>query len=119
ATFTFIEDVLTEVMAIFPSEYIHIGGNEVDTTAWATCDKCLKRMKQIGVDSVGALQGYAVGRIASFLRANGRRLIGWDGVTKGDAPAGATVMSGHGRAVQAANDGHEVVMAPHSYLNFN
>ena len=121
ATFTFLKDVLTEVMAIFPSEYIHIGGDEVDKTAWTTCDKCLARIAQAELDSVDALQGYAVGRIDSFLRANGRKLIGWDDILEGQAPTDAVVMSWQGdtSAIRAASAGHDVIMAPRSYLNFD
>ncbi|HWK99895.1 MAG TPA: family 20 glycosylhydrolase [Parapedobacter sp.] len=121
ATFTFLKDVLTEVMAIFPSEYIHIGGDEVDKTAWATCDKCRARMQQAGLDSVDALQRYAVGRIDSFLQANGRKMIGWDEILEGQAPGDATVMSWQGdtSAIQAANAGHDVIMTPRSRLNFD
>ncbi len=121
ATFTFLEDVLTEVMAIFPSEYIHIGGNEVDKTAWKTCAKCQARMEQAGLDSVDALQNYAVARIDSFLRVHGRKLIGWDEILDGGPPAGATVMSWRGadRGLNAATAGHDVIMTPNSHLYFD
>lgn len=121
ATFTFIKNVLTEVMAIFPAEYIHIGGDEVDKTAWATCDKCKARMQEVGLDSVDALQNYAVGRIDSFLQANGRKLVGWDEIMDGGAPPGATVMSWRGEAngLSAATAGHDVIMAPSSHLYFD
>ncbi len=121
ATFTFLTDVLSEVMAIFPSEYIHVGGDEVDKTAWAACDKCNARMEQLGVDSVDALQGYFVTRIDSFLRANGRKLIGWDEMMEGGVPPGATVMSWRGEAggLDAANAGYDVIMTPNSHLYFD
>src|SRR5690606_35179854 len=87
-TFTFLTDVLTEVMAIFPSEYIHIGGDEVNEASWETCAKCKARMEEVGLDSVDALQSYAVGRIDSFLRSKGRKLIGWDEILEGGLPSG-------------------------------
>ena len=119
--FTFLTEVLTEVMAIFPSEYIHIGGDEVNKASWAACTKCKARMEEAGLDSVDALQSYAVGRIDSFLRSKGRKLIGWDEILEGGLPSGATVMSWRGEAggVQAANAGHDVIMTPNSHLYFD
>src|SRR5690606_2931943 len=93
ATFTFLKNVLTEVMAIFPSEYIHIGGAEVDKSAWPTCDKCKARAEQTGLDSVDALQRYALRRVDSFLQANDRKLVGWDDALVAELPTGATLMS--------------------------
>ncbi|WP_262244962.1 glycoside hydrolase family 20 protein [Parapedobacter soli] len=120
-TFTFLKDVLTEVMAVFPSKYIHIGGDEVDTTSWGTCAKCRTRMEQLGVDSIAGLQNYAVARIDSFLQANGRRLIGWDEILDGGAPKDATVMSWRNveSGLAAANAGHDVIMTPNSHLYFD
>lgn len=120
-TFVFIEDVLTEVMSIFPSEYIHIGGDEVDKTAWGTCAKCKARLEEAGLDSVDALEGYAVARIDSFLRANGRKLIGRDEILEAGLPPGATVMSWRSEAggIDAANAGHDVIMTPRSHLYFD
>ncbi|MGV3764074.1 glycoside hydrolase family 20 protein [Parapedobacter sp.] len=121
ATFTFLEDVLTEVMAIFPSEYIHIGGDEVDKTAWATCDKCNARVEQLALDSIDALQRYAVSRIDSFLRTHGRKSLGWDETMAGGAPPGTTIMSRHGEAtgLNAATAGYDVIMTPDTYLGFD
>ena len=121
ATFTFLKNVLTEVMAVFPSEYIHIGGDQVDKTTWATCDKCKARAGQAGLDSTAQLQSYAVGRIDSFLRANGRKLIGWDEILDGGAPPGATVMGWRGEAsgLNAATAGYDVIMTPNSHLYFD
>lgn len=117
ATFTFLKDVLTEVMAVFPSEYIHIGGDGIDERLWVTCQKCNDRVKQLGLDSVGALQNYAMGRIDSFLQERGRKLIGWDDILKSGAPQGATVMTQHWDAhtMQAATEGHDVIVTHGSH----
>ena len=120
ATFTFIEQVLSEVMAVFPSTYIHVGGHDIDQSAWKACDRCNARVKQAGLDSVGLLQSYAVGRIDSFLRVNGRKLVGWDGLIDGGAPLGTAAMGWRGEAsgLQAATAGYDVIMAPNTYLGF-
>ncbi|MEC3878104.1 glycoside hydrolase family 20 protein [Parapedobacter sp. 10938] len=120
ATSTFFEDVLTEIIAIFPSEYIHIGGGEVDKAAWAACDKCKARVEQSGLDSIDALQRYAVGRIDSFLRIHGRKSLGWDETMDEGAP-GTTIMSRHGgtTGLNAATAGHDVVMTPDKHLSFD
>lgn len=111
ATFTFLKNVLTEVMAVFPSEYIHIGGEGIDESHWGACEKCKARVKQAGLDSVGGLRSYALVRIDSFLQANGRKLIGWGGLLNG-ASRGAAVMSRHcdKHGMHAATAGHDVIM---------
>ncbi len=120
-TFTFLTDVLNEVTAIFPSEYIHIGGDEVNKASWEACAKCKARMEEAGLDSVDALQSYAVKRVAGILQSYGRKLIGWDEILEGEVPSGATVMSWRGEAggVQAANAGYDVIMTPNSHLYFD
>lgn len=120
-TFLFLTNVLDEVTNIFPSEYIHIGGDEVNKESWTSCAKCKARMEEKGLKEVGELQHYAVGRIDSFLRSRGKKLIGWDEIQEGGLPPGATVMSWRGEAggVQAANAGHDVIMTPNSHLYFD
>ena len=95
-TFTFLENVLTEVMALFPSEYIHIGGDEAGMAAWKTCPKCQKRMKDEHLSHVDELQSYLIHRIEKFLNDHGRRLLGWDEILKGGLAPNATVMSWRG-----------------------
>ena len=95
-TFTFLENVLTEVMELFPSEYIHIGGDEAGKSAWKTCPKCQKRMKDEHLANVDELQSYLIHRIEKFLNAHGRHLLGWDEILQGGIAPNATVMSWRG-----------------------
>lgn len=121
-TFTFLTGVLDEVMAIFPSEYIHIGGDGVNKDAWTACAICSARMEKEGLKNVEGLQSYAVHRIADYLRSKGRKPVGWDASLQGGLPEGATVMSWSGEeggSVQAANAGHDVIMTPGSHLDFD
>lgn len=117
STFTFIEDVLREVMDIFPSRYIHIGGDEAGKQAWRTCPKCQQRMAREGLQDVDRLQSYMIGRVARFLAAAGRQLMGWDEIMQGTPVKGATVMWWHspGQAERALDLGHRVVMSPGAY----
>lgn len=121
STFTFLEDVLTEVMGIFPSKYIHIGGDEASMRSWKTCPKCQRLMRQQGFTDVAQLQSYAVRRIEKFLSAHGRKLLGWDEILKGGLAPEATVMSWRGEAggIAAARQGHDVVMTPGNYCYFD
>ena len=120
-TFTFLTDVLTEVIAIFPSEYIHIGGDEANKVCWKTCPKCQGVMEREGLKDVDELQSYAVGRMDEFLQSKGRKMIGWDEILEGGLTPGATVMSWRGEegGIKAANAGHDVVMTPASHLYFD
>ncbi|MCC8170854.1 MAG: family 20 glycosylhydrolase [Parabacteroides sp.] len=120
-TFTFVENVLTEVMELFPSEYIHVGGDEAGKQAWKTCPKCKKRMQEEGLKNVDELQSYMMRRVEKFLTENGRKLIGWDEILEGGLPAEATVMSWRGESggIQAAQSGHDVIMTPGGYLYFD
>lgn len=126
STFTFLEDVLTEVMAIFPSKYIHIGGDEASTVAWKTCPKCQRRIKEHNLADEHALQSYGVRRVGQFLERKGRKMIGWDEILQGDTPEaplaeGATVMSWRGESggIAAARKGHDVIMTPGGYVYFD
>lgn len=120
-TFEFVENVLLEVMELFPSEYIHIGGDEAGKDAWKECPECKARMKAEGLASVDELQSYAIRRIGRFLNEHGRKLIGWDEILDGGLAPGAIVMSWRGEegGRKAAAAGHEVIMTPGSYCYFN
>ncbi len=116
-TFTFLENVLREVMDIFPSEYIHIGGDEATRSGWEKCEKCRKRMQDEHLTTTAELQSYLTARIERFLNANGRKLMGWDEILEGKLAPNATVMSWRGEegGITAANMGHPVVMTPGAY----
>lgn len=116
-TFEFLENVLTEVMDLFPSKYIHIGGDEAAKTAWKTCPLCQKRIKDEHLDGVNGLQSYLIHRIEKFLNAHGRQIIGWDEILDGGLAPNATVMSWRGEegGVKAASMGHQVIMTPGAY----
>ena len=121
ATFSFLEDVLSEVMDLFPGRYIHIGGDEAAKGQWQASAQVQRRMRELGIPDAVALQGYFTARIGKFLAAHGRRLIGWDEILEGGVPSSATVMSWRGEAggVAAARAGHDVVMAPSPLLYFD
>lgn len=114
AAFNFIQDVLTEVMAIFPSKYIHVGGDEVEKDSWKKCPKCQARIKSEGLKDENELQSYFIRRIEKFLTSKNRKLIGWDEILEGGLAPEATVMSWRGESggIQAAKMKHNVVMSP-------
>ena len=114
ATFQLLEDVLAEVMDLFPSEYIHIGGDEAGKRHWHDCPDCQRRMQEEGLKNVEELQSYLVRRIERFLNAHGRRLIGWDEILEGGLSPNATVMSWRGTegGLEAIRQGHDAVMTP-------
>ena len=116
-TFEFLEGVLTEVMELFPSEYIHIGGDEAGKGAWKSCPKCQARMKAEGIADVDGLQSYLVHRIERFLNDHGRRLLGWDEILDGGLAPNATVMSWRGAegGLKAIRAGHDAIMTPGEY----
>lgn len=120
-TFQFLENVLTEVIDIFPSEYIHIGGDEADKRHWKECPKCQKRMQEEGLKEADELQSYLIKRIEKFLIANNRKLLGWDEIVEGGLAPEATVMSWRGEAggVKSVKSGHDAIMTPgsHCYLD--
>ena len=113
-TFEFLETVLLEVIELFPSKIIHIGGDEVGKGQWKECADCQARMKKEGLKDEDELQSYFVKRIANFLNVNGRDLIGWDEILEGGLPETAKVMSWRGMAggIEASTMGHDVVMSP-------
>lgn len=115
--FSFFEEVLEEVCAIFPSIYIHIGGDECPKTAWRGCPDCQKRMADEGLGDEEALQSYVIRRVEKYLLSKGRRLIGWDEILEGGLAPQATVMSWRGEegGITASRAGHDVIMCPNSH----
>ena len=120
-TFAFLEDVLSEVMQLFPSEYIHIGGDEVPKKQWEDSPVAQEVIRREGLGNEEGLQGYFIRRIEAFLRAHGRRLIGWDETLEGGLAPEATVMSWRGveGGIEAARQGHDVIMTPANRTYFD
>ncbi|SDL68969.1 Beta-hexosaminidase [Sphingobacterium mizutaii] len=120
-TYKFLKNVLDEVMAIFPSQYIHIGGDEADKSHWKNCPKCQALMKRDSLKSEEELQSYAIKQMDEYLQSKGRKLIGWDEILEGGLTPGATVMSWRGEegGIKSANAGHDVIMTPGAYLYFD
>ena len=118
STFGFLEDVLDEVCELFPSEYIHIGGDECPAIRWESCPDCQKRMKEEGLENERQLQGYLLHRIEKYLNSKGRKIIGWDEILEGGVTPTATVMSWRGPkgGINAAKQGNDVVMTPNNYF---
>lgn len=114
STFDFLEGVLTEVIGLFPSAYIHIGGDEAGKAAWHTCPDCKARMEAEGLKNVEELQSYLIKRIEQFVNSKGRNIIGWDEILEGGLAPRATVMSWRGTegGLEAIRQGHDVVMTP-------
>jgi hexosaminidase len=115
-TFTFIEDILSEVIELFPGQYIHVGGDECPKTKWESCPKCQARMKKHGLKNEMELQSYFIKRMEKFINSKGRRLVGWNEILEGGLAEGAMVMSWQGLAggIEAANEGHDVIMSPNA-----
>lgn len=120
-TFDFLQDVLDEVLELFPSEYIHIGGDEAPKTRWKECQDCQNRIKSEGLKDEHELQNYFISRIERYLNSKGRQIIGWDEILEGGLAPNATVMSWRGitGAIEAAKAGHQVVMTPTSHCYFD
>jgi len=120
-TFEFLENVLLEVMELFPSQYIHIGGDEATKTNWKICSHCQERMKSEGLHDVEELQSYFVKRMEKFINSHNKKLIGWDEILEGGLAPEATVMSWRGvkGGLEAASQGHDVVMTPGSHCYFD
>ncbi len=120
-TFRFLEHVLLEVMQLFPSAYIHIGGDEVPKDRWKESPVAQEVIRREGLAGEEELQSYFIGRIEKFLSQHGRRIIGWDEILEGGIPPEATVMSWRGDAggIAAARQGHDVIMAPNSHTYFD
>jgi hexosaminidase len=121
SVFTFIQNVLTEVVSLFPSPYIHIGGDEVDKSSWKVCPRCQGRIKTEGLKDENELQSYFIKRIEKFIVGKHRKMIGWDEILEGGLAPEATVMSWRGEAggIEAAKMKHEVVMTPGSPCYFD
>ena len=120
-TFEFLQDVLTEVIDLFPGDFVHIGGDEVPKLRWQNCVKCQERIKAEGLKGEDELQSYFIKRIETFLSGKGKRLVGWDEILEGGLARNATVMSWRGTAggIEAARSGHDVVMSPTSHCYFD
>ena len=114
ATFGFLEDVLAETMRLFPSRWIHVGGDEAVKDQWRVSPAIQAQIKRLGLKDEDALQGWFMGRIGRYLDANGRKLIGWDEILDGPVPAGATITSWRGidGAIKAARAGHDAILSP-------
>lgn len=119
--FTFIDDVLTEVAALFPGPYIHIGGDEADKTNWKKCSKCQTAIRREKLKDEAELQSYFIKRVEKMVIAKGKRMIGWDEILEGGLAPEATVMSWRGvnGGIEAAQQGHDVIMTPTSYCYFD
>jgi len=120
-TFEFLENILNEVIELFPFEYIHIGGDEADKTEWKKCNDCQRRIKEEGLKDEAELQSYFIKRIEKFLVSKNKRLIGWDEILEGGLAPEATVMSWRGMegGIEAARQRHDVIMTPMSHCYFN
>lgn len=120
-TFDFLENVLDEVMVLFPSHYIHIGGDEAPKSNWETCNDCQQKIEDEGLKDEHELQNYFITRIEKYLNSNGRQIIGWDEILEGGLAPNATVMSWRGvdGAIEAAKQDHNVIMTPTSHCYFD
>jgi hexosaminidase len=121
STFEFLEGVLLEVMDLFPSRYIHVGGDEATKTNWKVCPDCKRRIKEEGLANVEELQSYFMKRMERFVSSKDRILLGWDEILEGGLPSGAAVMSWRGMegGIKASKEGHDVVMTPTQYSYFD
>lgn len=119
--FEFLENVLSEVIDLFPSQYIHIGGDECPKIRWENCEKCQARIQEEGLADENELQSYFIRRIEKFILSKGRKLIGWDEILEGGLAPEATVMSWRGMSggIEAARQGHDVIMTPVSFCYFD
>ncbi|MRR38363.1 beta-N-acetylhexosaminidase, partial [bacterium] len=122
STFRFLENLLDEVITLFPATYIHVGGDEANKKEWKRCAKCQARIASEKLKNEEELQSYFIRRIERHLSGRGKRLIGWDEILEGGLPPGATVMSWRGvdGGIEAARSGHDVVMSPtsHCYIDY-
>lgn len=120
-TFTFLEHVLDEVMALFPSKYIHIGGDEAPKDYWKNCISCQALIKEKGLKDEHGLQSYFIERIEKYLNSKGRNIIGWDEILEGGLAPNATVMSWRGEegGIEAASQNHDVIMTPGGWMYFD
>lgn len=121
STFKFLEDVIDEVVELFPSKYIHIGGDEAPKTRWKNCNHCQKLIKKEGLKDEHELQSYFITRMEKYINSKGKQIIGWDEILEGGLAPNATVMSWRGTkgAVQAAKEKHNVILTPTSHCYFD
>jgi N-acetyl-beta-hexosaminidase/alpha-L-fucosidase len=121
SVFLFLEEVLDEVMPLFPGKYIHIGGDECPKDSWKTCPKCQRRIKENGLKDENGLQSYFVQRIEKYINSKGKQIIGWDEILEGGLAPNASVMSWRGEqgGIDAARQNHDVVMTPGEYVYFD
>lgn len=121
STFEFLENVLDEVMPLFPSEYVHIGGDECPKENWKRCPKCQQRMADLGLKNEHELQSYFIQRMEKYINSKGKKIIGWDEILEGGLAPNATVMSWRGEegGIEAAKQGHDVIMTPTGYCYFD
>ena len=121
STFKFLEDVVDEVVTLFPGKYIHIGGDEAPKTNWKNCAHCQKLIKKEGLKDEHGLQSYFIARMEKYINTKGKQIIGWDEILEGGLAPNATVMSWRGTsgAVQAAKEGHDVILTPGSHCYFD
>lgn len=120
-TFTFLQDVLDEVIPLFPSPYVHVGGDECPKESWKKCPQCQKRMKAEGLKDEHALQSYFIQRMEKYINSKGKQIIGWDEILEGGLAPNATVMSWRGEegGIAAAQQNHDVIMTPTGWCYFD
>jgi hexosaminidase len=121
SVFTFLQNVINEVIALFPSKYIHVGGDECPKESWKKCPKCQKRIADNHLKDEHELQSYFVQRMEKYINSKGRKIIGWDEILEGGLAPNATVMSWRGEqgGIDAAKQNHDVIMTPGGYLYFD
>jgi len=121
SVFQFLQDVLDEVLPLFPGKYIHIGGDECPKDSWKACPKCQRRIKENGLKNEEGLQSYFVQRIEKYINSKGKQVIGWDEILEGGLAPNASVMSWRGEqgGIDAAKQNHDVVMTPGEYVYFD
>lgn len=121
STFKFLEDVIDEVVILFPGKYIHIGGDEAPKTNWKRCAHCQRLIKEKGLKDEHGLQSYFIARMEKYINSKGKQIIGWDEILEGGLAPNATVMSWRGTsgAIEAAKEGHDVILTPGSHCYFD
>ncbi len=121
STFAFLQDVLDEIIPLFPSSYIHVGGDECPKANWKRCPRCQARMQKEGLKDEHALQSYFIQRMEKYINSKGKKLIGWDEILEGGLAPNAIVMSWRGEkgGIEAAKQNHQVVMTPTTYVYFD
>lgn len=121
STFKFLEDVIDEVVVLFPGKYIHIGGDEAPKTNWKKCAHCQRLIKEKGLKDEHGLQSYFIARMEKYINTKGKQIIGWDEILEGGLAPNATVMSWRGTsgAIEAAKEGHDVILTPGSHCYFD